>query len=94
MIYYIAYYIGRELILNAIPSFVYYSLSTATRGIKYIVTPNNSVEPIEIIFCPSFDICELLEESDYEVIITKESAIYDISRILDIEEEIKKKINK
>jgi len=94
MIYYIAYYIGRELVLNAIPSFVYYSITSATRGIKYIVTPKNNIEPIEIVFCPSFDVCKLEDESDYEVIITKESAIYDISRILDIEEEIKKKINK
>ena len=82
MLYYIAYMFGREVILDIIPSVIYYSIIGTIKGMQYII-PSKKNEPMKIIFCPTNEKCNLKNETDYEVVITEETAIYDISRILE-----------
>ena len=82
--FYIVMYVCSELISQASYLCVYYSVTGTYHAVNYIISKNKTILPegVPILFCPSDESCDLGDESEYELIITESSSMYDIKRLM------------
>ena len=81
MFYFILYVVS-ELSSQILYLGAYYSAVGTIKAVKYIVSNNSQIDPQLIKFCPYNETCHLDNENDFEVVITEESALYDIKHLL------------
>lgn len=79
----ILFYVATELLSETSYLCLYYSAYGIYRGISYIIPKRKSVLPEKIEYCPFHEKCLLKSEEEFEVVITENSAIYDIQRLLE-----------
>lgn len=80
--FYMAVYLCSEIVSQMSYLFVYYSVTGTYHAARYVYSRNKAIEPAPIEFCPFEERCLLPAENDYEVLITEDTAIYDIQKIL------------
>ena len=81
MLYFI-FYAASELASQAGYMCMYYSISGTYHLVKYVYKWNKPILPEPIHFCPYDEKCSLFDENEYEVLITEESSIYDLQKLL------------
>ena len=80
--FYFIFYVASEIASQAGYMCMYYSVSGTYHLVKYVYKWNTPILPEPINYCPYEEKCSLLNENEYEVLITEESALYDIQKLL------------